>query len=320
VNKLDQLKTMTEVVADTGDIEAITKYRPQDATTNPSLLLKAVQLPQYQSLVQDCITSAGLTGASSQQQINECVDQLLVAIAKEILAIVPGRVSLEVDTRLSFATGPTIERVLSLISLLAEAGISKDRILIKIASTWEGIQAARELEKQGINCNLTLLFGFSQAAACADAGVFLISPFVGRILDWYKANTDQTEYTASQDPGVLSVNRIYDYYKQHDYNTIVMGASFRSTGEIEELAGCDKLTISPGLMSELTNDEGELERKLDPATKKATQPLLIESETQFRWSMNQDAMATEKLAEGIRGFAADQARLEQLLFKLAAGS
>jgi len=320
VNKLDQLKTMTEVVADTGDIEAIEKYKPQDATTNPSLLLKAVQLPQYQSLVQDCIASAGLTGASNQQKINECVDQLLVAIAKEILAIVPGRVSLEVDTRLSFATRPTIERVLSLISLLAEAGISKDRILIKIASTWEGIQAARELEKQGINCNLTLLFGFSQAAACADAGVFLISPFVGRILDWYKANTDQTEYTAAQDPGVLSVNRIYDYYKQHGYNTVVMGASFRNTGEIEELAGCDKLTISPGLMSELTADEGELQRKLDPATKKVTQPLLIESETQFRWSMNQDAMATEKLAEGIRGFAADQARLEQLLLKLAAGS
>jgi transaldolase len=320
VNKLDQLKAMTEVVADTGDIEAIEKYKPQDATTNPSLLLKAVQLPQYQSMVQECISSAGLTDRSSQQQVNDCVDQLLVAIAKEILTIVPGRVSLEVDTRLSFATGPTIERVLSLIGLLAEAGISKDRVLIKIASTWEGIQAARELEKQGINCNLTLLFGFSQAAACADAGVFLISPFVGRILDWYKANTDQTEYTASQDPGVLSVNRIYDYYKQHDYNTIVMGASFRSTGEIEELAGCDKLTISPALMSELTNDEGELERKLDSATKKAAQPLLIESEEQFRWSMNLDAMATEKLAEGIRGFAADQARLEQLLVKLAVGS
>jgi transaldolase len=307
---------MTEVVADTGDMEAMARYKPQDATTNPSLLLKAVQLPQYQSVVHECIRSTGLNGKSSQQKINDCVDQLLVAIAKEILTIVPGRVSLEVDTRLSFASGATIERVLSLINLLAEAGIGKDRILIKIASTWEGIQAARELEKQGINCNLTLLFGFSQAAACADAGVYLISPFVGRILDWYKANTEQTEYTASQDPGVLSVKRIYDYYKQHGYETIVMGASFRNTGEIEELAGCDKLTISPALMSELTNDDGELKRKLEPGSTKEPQPLLIESESQFRWSMNQDAMATEKLAEGIRSFAADQARLEQLLVQL----
>ncbi|MEH6550272.1 MAG: transaldolase [Pseudomonadales bacterium] len=314
MNKLDQLKTMTEVVADTGDIEAIKRYSPQDATTNPSLLLKAAQLPQYQSMLQSCITASGLTARGDQVELNNCVDQLLVAIAGEILAIVPGRVSLEVDARLSFDTRGTIARASHLINLLAGQGIGAERVLIKMAASWEGIQAARELEKAGINCNLTLLFGNAQALACADAGVFLISPFVGRILDWYKASTGQ-QYTAEQDPGVQSVNFIYDYYKQHGYKTVVMGASFRNIGEIEQLAGCDKLTISPELLGQLELEQGELIRQLNPNGPFAQSNKLIESENQFRWSLNQDAMATEKLSEGIRHFAADQFKLEQLLLQ-----
>lgn len=311
-SKLDQLKTMTDVVADTGDIEAIKKYAPLDATTNPSLLLKAAALPHYQSLLSDAVAWANTQGGDSAQQLANAGDKFAVAIGQEILGIIPGRVSTEVDARLSFNTTATIEKAKRLIDLYEQSGISRERILIKIASTWEGIQAAEQLEKDNINCNLTLLFGFSQAAACADAGVFLISPFVGRILDWYKANTDKKEYAPLEDPGVISVTNIYNYYKANGYNTVVMGASFRNTGEIESLAGCDRLTISPGLLEELANDNGELPQMLKPGTgSDIAKP--ANTESAFRWAMNEDAMATEKLAEGIRNFAADQVKLEQLL-------
>ncbi len=317
MSKLERLKSMTDVVADTGDIEEIERYRPVDATTNPSLLYKAAQLPRYQPLVKASIAQAGLASGSSQEQLAECVDSLLAAVAGQIVGIVPGVVSVEVDARLSFDTKAMIERAHSLINRFAEMGIGKDRILIKIASTWEGIAAARALETQGIRCNLTLLFGFSQAAACADAGVFLISPFVGRILDWYKKDTGKDSYPAAEDPGVLSVTRIYRYYKSQGYDTVVMGASFRNTGEIEALAGCDKLTISPALLEELNNDAGALERALDPSDH-SDEAKLIESESGFRLSMNDDAMATEKLAEGIRNFAADTEKLERYLIDASA--
>ena len=311
-NKLEQLKKMTVVVADTGDIEAIAQYQPQDATTNPSLLLKAAPLPHYQQLVVEAKTWAAQQRASQAQQLALCCDKLAVSIGKEILQIVPGRVSTEVDARASFDTQATIDRAHRLIEMYAAEGIGPERILIKMASTWEGIQAAAVLEKDGINCNLTLLFGFAQAVACADAGVYLISPFVGRILDWYKANTDQT-YDASNDPGVLSVRKIYDYYKQHDYATVVMGASFRNIGEIEALAGCDRLTISPQLMSELAADSGELPQQLHADQPQEQIARVAFDESAFRWQQNEDAMATEKLAEGIRNFAADQVKLEDLL-------
>jgi len=317
MTKLEQLRAMTTVVADTGDIEAIRAFRPEDATTNPSLLLKAAQLPAYQSLVQSCITAAGLNAQASQAQIDLCMDLLLIALAEEILAIVPGRVSLEVDARLSFSTEETLSRAHRLVALLQQRGIEKDRILIKIASTWEGIQAASELEKDGVQCNLTLLFGFAQAAACASAGVYLISPFVGRILDWYKANTEFASCSPEEDPGVVSVKAIYEYYKQHGYTTYVMGASFRNMGEIEALAGCDKLTISPALLDELSKAEGHLPQKLQPRSPQTIQEKITLSEAEFRWAMNQDAMATEKLAEGIRNFSADQIKLEKLLMNMA---
>ena len=312
MNKLEQLKQFTDVVADTGDIEAIRQYTPMDATTNPSLLLNAASLPHYQPIVESARSAAIAAGGDDQTVIANACDRLAVSIGKEVLSIIPGRVSTEVDARLSFNTSATIDKAKQLIELYAEQGISSDRILIKIASTWEGIQAARELEKQGIQCNLTLLFGFGQAAACADAGVFLISPFVGRILDWYKAATGKDSYPPLEDPGVLSVARIYDYYKSHDYKTVVMGASFRNQGEIEALAGCDRLTISPALLDSLANDDGKLERRLHDANNpKEAQPDC--SEAGFRWTLNDDAMATEKLAEGIRKFAADQVKLEKLL-------
>lgn len=317
MSKLDLLKSMTDVVADTGDIEAIEKYRPVDATTNPSLLYKAAQLPRYQILVRDSIAKAELTEGCSDEQLVECVDSLLAAVAGQIVQIVPGVVSVEVDARLSFNRQAMIDRAHSLIDRFAEMGIGKDRILIKIASTWEGIAAARVLEADGVRCNLTLLFGYSQAAACADAGVFLISPFVGRILDWYKKDTGRNSYPPAEDPGVLSVTRIYRYYKTQGYDTVVMGASFRNIGEIEALAGCDKLTISPALLEELENDKGLLERALDPSDT-SDEPKLIESESEFRFSMNQDAMATEKLAEGIRNFAADTQKLESFLLNFKA--
>ena len=311
-SKLDQLKTMTDVVADTGDIEAIRRFAPLDATTNPSLLLKAAALPQYQPLLAAAKQHAAQMAGSGSEQLNACTDYLAVAIGREILGIIPGRVSTEVDARLSFDTSATLARARGLIALYDAAGIPPERVLIKIASTWEGIRAAEQLEKEGIQCNLTLLFSFGQAAACADAGVFLISPFVGRILDWYKANTGET-YTAATDPGVLSVQQIYHYYKQHGYRTIVMGASFRNTGEIEQLAGCDRLTISPQLLDELAADQGELTQQLSANGEHPVIARCPLDESAFRWQLNEDAMATEKLAQGIRTFAADQVALETLL-------
>lgn len=302
---------MTDVVADTGDVNAIRQYQPQDATTNPSLLLKAAVLPEYAEHVTAAKAWAREVGGSSSEMLNNCSDKLAVAIGTDILGVIPGRVSSEVDARLSFDTEATIAKAKRLIALYADNDIPRERVLIKIASTWEGIRAAEQLEHEGINCNLTLLFGFSQASACADAGVYLISPFVGRILDWYKKHTGQ-EYDAESDPGVLSVRRIYNYYKQHGYQTVVMGASFRNTGEIEALAGCDRLTISPQLLQALAEDEGDLPRRLDP-TRTESEAKTELDENAFRWAMNEDAMATEKLAEGIRNFAADQEKLETLL-------
>lgn len=311
-SKLEQLKKMTDVVADTGDIEAIRLYKPVDATTNPSLLYKAAQMPQYQDLLAKSLAAAkGAKG--SAEQISAASDHLAVAIGSEILKLVPGRISTEVDARLSFDTKASIDKARHLIDLYQAGGIDKSRVLIKLASTWEGIRAAEILEKEGINCNLTLLFGFNQASACADAGVFLISPFVGRILDWYKTNTDKKEYTPEEDPGVVSVRRIYNYYKQHGYNTVVMGASFRNTGEIEALAGCDRLTISPQLLQELDKDTGDLKRVLSPDDAGETIAKIHDTEASFRFGMNEDPMATDKLADGIRNFVKDQINLENLL-------
>jgi transaldolase len=312
-NKLDQLKAMTVVVADTGDIEAIKNFAPEDATTNPSLLLKAAALPHYQPLIAQARRWAQDQGGSNAEQLVNCSERLAVDIGREILAIVPGRVSTEVDARLSFDSAATVQRARKFIAMYEAAGIERQRILIKIASTWEGIEAARLLEKEGINCNLTLLFGFAQAAACADAGAYLISPFVGRILDWYKANTELEIRQPADDPGVQSVSRIYNYYKQHDYQTIVMGASFRNSGEIHALAGCDRLTISPALLQELAADQGELRRCLSPQSTGSGEDQLHLGEGEFRYHINNDAMVTEKLAEGIRNFVADQVKLEQLL-------
>jgi len=311
-SKLEQLKQFTDVVADTGDIEAIRLYKPLDATTNPSLVYKAAQMPQYQDLVSAAI-NASKSISNSAEQLSAACDHLAVGIGLEILKIVPGRISTEVDARLSFDTNASIAKARQLIDMYAKQGADKSRVLIKLASTWEGIRAAEILEKEGINCNLTLLFGFNQAAACADAGAFLISPFVGRILDWYKANTDKKDYTAEEDPGVLSVRRIYNYYKQHGYKTVVMGASFRNIGEIEALAGCDRLTISPQLLQELDQDQGKLERVLSPNKAGDAIAKLIETEAHFRFGMNQDAMANDKLSDGIRGFVKDQINLENLL-------
>ena len=312
-NKLEQLKAVTDVVADTGDIEAIGRFKPVDATTNPSLLLKAAALPQYAPLLDRAKAWAVAQGGSGAEQLANCCDRFAVDIGLEILKLIPGRISTEVDARLSFDTEATVTRARKLIGLYDEAGIGPDRILIKTASTWEGIRAGAALEKEGINCNLTLLFGFSQAAACADAGVFLISPFVGRILDWHKANTELVVNDPIEDPGVQSVTRIYNYFKQHGYRTVVMGASFRNTGEIEARAGCDRLTISPDLLHQLAEDEGELPRRLAPDTAVSDEPRWSPAEPEFRYQLNSDAMETEKLAEGIRNFVADQVRLEQLI-------
>lgn len=312
MNKLDQLKSMTTVVADTGDIEAIKLWQPQDATTNPSLLLKAASLEQYKHLLTKSIVFGQSKEKNKEKAISSACDHLAVAIGTEILKYIPGRVSTEVDARLSFNTQATIAKAKNIIELYEHNGISKDRILIKIASTWEGIQAAKSLEEEGIQCNLTLLFSFAQAAAAAEAGAFLISPFVGRILDWYKKSTGKDSYPAEEDPGVLSVSQIYNYYKACNYKTIVMGASFRNIEEIEQLAGCDRLTISPDLLEKLANDSSQLERKLSPENTTAQEKLIL-TEADFRWQLNADAMATEKLAEGIRKFAEDQVALEKLL-------
>jgi transaldolase len=312
-SKLAQLKEMTTVVADTGDFDAIAQYSPEDATTNPSLLLKAAQMPAYRGLV-DSIVATTMNGRqSSNEHLADCMDRLAVGFGEKILEQIPGRVSTEVDARLSFDTDASIAKACHLINLYEQAGIGRERVLIKMASTWEGIRAAETLEKEGINCNLTLLFNFTQAVAAADAGAFLISPFVGRILDWYKISTGLTEYEPADDPGVQSVTRIYNYYKQTGYNTVVMGASFRNTDEITELAGCDRLTISPQLLQALDDDYGTLERKLDPADTGSKIHYQLGGENVFRFELNQDAMATEKLAEGIRGFVADQIKLETWL-------
>ena len=312
-SKLAQLKEMTTVVADTGDFDAIAQYSPEDATTNPSLLLKAAQMPAYRGLV-DSIVATTMNGRqSSSEQLADCMDRLAVGFGEKILEQIPGRVSTEVDARLSFDTDASIAKARHLINLYEQAGIGRERVLIKMASTWEGIRAAETLEKEGINCNLTLLFNFTQAVAAADAGAFLISPFVGRILDWYKISAGLTEYEPADDPGVQSVTRIYNYYKQTGYNTVVMGASFRNTDEITELAGCDRLTISPKLLQALDDDYGTLERRLDPADTGSKIRYQLGGESGFRFELNQDAMATEKLAEGIRGFVADQIKLETWL-------
>lgn len=310
--QLDSLRNMTIVVADTGDIEAIKKYQPQDATTNPSLILSASSLPQYSPLIDEAVSYAKAQSNDKSQQLIDAEDKLAVNIGLEILKIVPGRISTEVDARLSYDTQATVEKARKLIALYNAAGISNDRILIKIASTWQGIRAAEILEKEGINCNLTLLFSEAQARACAEAGVYLISPFVGRILDWYKANSDKKEYAPAEDPGVISVTKIYNYYKEYGYNTVVMGASFRNVGEITELAGCDRLTIAPALLKELQENSTALVRKLEykGEVKAKPQPL---TEAEFYWQHNSDAMAVEKLADGIRKFAVDQEKLETML-------
>lgn len=314
-NQLTQLKAMTTVVADTGDVNAIANYQPYDATTNPSLLLKAAELENYQPLLTAAVSWAKQQSDNQAQQIIDAGDKLSVLIGKEILSVIPGRISTEVDSRLSFDTEATIAKAQKLIELYAEEGVSKDRILIKMASTWEGIKAAEALEKEGINCNLTLLFSFAQAKACAEAGAFLISPFVGRILDWYKKSTGKESYLPAEDPGVVSVSNIYNYFKKFDYKTIVMGASFRNKEEVLELAGCDRLTIAPALLAELEAGTDPVEQKLIAKKSNEQRPVAL-TENQFRWEMNEDAMATEKLAEGIRGFTVDQIKLETKLASL----
>ena len=310
MNLLEQLKNITVVVADSGDVDSIKSLKPTDATTNPSLILQAAKLPQYQSLIEDAIAKSG-------DDIDDICDQLIVNFGCEILKHVPGRISSEVDARLSFDTEASIAKGRKLIELYQKAGINKERVLIKLASTWQGIKAAEQLEKEGIACNLTLLFSLTQAIACAEANITLISPFVGRILDWYK-KTEGRDFEGSEDPGVQSVTAIYDYYKQNGYNTVVMGASFRNTSEIIELAGCDLLTISPALLNELQATTGDLPRKLSPEKPSTTPPTkqaALDQKT-FNWQLNENAMATEKLSEGIRNFAKDQLILEDLVRSL----
>ncbi|MCL4128082.1 UNVERIFIED_CONTAM: hypothetical protein GTU68_059131 [Idotea baltica] len=309
--KLEQLRKLTTVVADTGDIEAIAKYTPEDATTNPSLILKAAQIAEYAPLIDASIAYAKEQSNDKAQQVQDTCDMLAVSIGKEILKVVPGRISTEVDACLSYDTEGSIAKARQLIKMYNDAGITNDRILIKLASTWEGIRAAEVLEKEGINCNLTLLFSFAQARACAEAGVFLISPFVGRIMDWYKAKEGR-DFEPSEDPGVISVAGIYDYYKEHGYNTVVMGASFRNIGEILELAGCDRLTISPNLLQELEEATGEVVEKLIDTNGNKERPAAM-THAEFLWDHNQDPMAVEKLAEGIRNFAVDQGKLEEMI-------
>lgn len=301
-SKLEQLKHYTTLVADTGDVSLIASLKPEDATTNPSLLLKAAQQEQYTALLQQA-------RAAHPKDAGRAATDFAVAVGLEISRLIPGRISTEVDARLSFDEEATYTAALQLIEAYEAQGLDKERILIKIAATWEGIRAAERLEKQGIQTNLTLLFSFAQAAACADAGIFLISPFVGRIYDWYKKSTGQ-DYSGLDDPGVQSVSRIYRYYKTNGFNTVVMGASFRNLGQIEALAGCDRLTISPELISQLAATSGTLERQLSP--EQAGEARIELNESTFRWAHNEDAMATEKLAEGIRAFAVDQRKLEAL--------
>ena len=315
MNKLEQLTKMSDVVADTGDIAAIEKFRPVDATTNPSLLLQASKLPKYEDLIEKSLADASSHTESTADAVYSAAERFAVAIGVEVLKIVPGRVSTEVDARLSFDSKRTIECAHRLIALYQEQGIGPERVLIKAASTWEGIRACEVLEGEGINCNLTLLFSEVQAVGAAKAGAFLISPFVGRILDWHKKAEGRTEYAPDDDPGVKSVRKIYARFKQENYATIVMAASFRNVGEIESLAGCDRLTIAPKFLEALSADNGDLPRLIDTALPDAEVDVDFTSEAEFRFLMNQDAMATEKLAEGIRGFVADQLLLEDMLLK-----
>ena len=313
MNKLDQLKAMTDVVADTGDIESIGRYQPLDATTNPSLLLKAAGLSHYEPLIDEVIDWAAGQPGSDADRLALAGDRFAVRIGNEILELIPGRISTEVDARLSFDSAASVERARRLVAFYEELGRGRNRLLIKLASTWEGIEAARVLEKEGIQCNLTLLFSDVQAVAAAEAGAFLISPFVGRILDWHKAREPERDFSGDNDPGVQSVQTIYRLFKHRDYATVVMGASFRNVGEIESLAGCDRLTISPGLLEELAGAEGELVRRLSPDDPAPVDQASFRNEADFRFQLNANAMATEKLAEGIRGFVADQVKLEALL-------
>jgi len=309
-SQLEQLRAFSAVVADTGDIQAIARFRPLDATTNPSLLLKAAALPAYDPLIDQALAQA--RGEDETSRIADACDRYAVAIGCEILQLIPGRVSTECDARLSFDSDATIAQAHKLVALYADAGVPRERLLIKIASTWEGIRAAERLEREGINCNLTLLFSFAQAVACAEAGVFLVSPFVGRILDWHLANGAALPAAPQDDPGVVSVTRIWRHYKRHGYATVVMGASFRNTGQVLALAGCDRLTISPELLGELDRHEADVPCALvDEGLSEPLPPAL--NEAMFRWQHNEDAMATDKLADGIRRFAADQVKLEQLL-------
>lgn len=313
MTQLDQLKKLTTVVADTGDFEAMKAFKPQDATTNPSLILQAATKAEYRPLIDQAINEHKDGGLAGQALTDAILDRILILFGLEILKIVPGRVSTEVDARLSFDTHGTVDKALQLIAAYEKEGISRDRVLIKIASTWEGIKAAEILEKQGIHCNLTLLFSFAQAVACAEAKVQLISPFVGRILDWHKASTGK-DYQGDEDPGVISVKAIYNYYKKFGYQTEVMGASFRNKGEIIALAGCDLLTISPGLLAELAASEDAVEPKLtvEGAQKDPVEKISLDEKT-YRLMFNEDAMATEKTAQGIRNFAADIVKLEKLV-------
>lgn len=315
MSSLDQLKKMTIVVADTGDFEAMKEYKPTDATTNPSLILAAAKLPRYRHLIDSAVNYGKQQGKSIDDQVNKAMDKLFVLFGCEILKIVPGRVSTEVDARLSFDKEGSIEKAKALIKLYEEEGINKERVLIKLASTWEGIQAAKILESEyKIHCNMTLLFSFAQAVACADAGVTLISPFVGRILDWYVANTDKKQFEPLDDPGVRSVTKIYNYYKKFGYKTVVMGASFRNVGEITALAGCDLLTISPALLKSLSDSQDTLVRHLSPETAKKSNLEKVEyDEKKFRWAINDDQMSNDKLSEGIRKFATDAIKLENVL-------
>jgi transaldolase len=311
---LSQLTQFSLIVADTGDFEHVRKYRPRDATTNPSLLLKAAQMPEYKQVLDRVLEEARRSPLGAEQRLGMAMDRLAVAFGIEILKIVSHRVSTEVDARLSFDTEGSVAKARALIGLYEKAGIPRERVLIKVASTWEGIRAAEQLTREGIHCNLTLLFSFAQAVACAEAGVQLISPFVGRILDWHKKASGRSDYPPAEDPGVVSVNRIYNYYKQHGYKTEVMGASFRNVGEILELAGCDLLTISPSLLDELQKTSGQVTRKLSP-DKAGQTPMAKVSldEKSFRWELNEDQMATEKLSDGIRLFAADGLKLQRFV-------
>jgi len=316
MNLLEQLRQMTVVVADSGDFETIAQYKPRDTTTNPSLLFKAAQMSGYRRLLEEAISAAQNETEDHDKAVDACMDRLLIGFGKEILKIVPGRVSTEVDARLSFDTEATKQKARRLIGLYEADGIDRKRILIKIASTWEGIRAAETLDKEGIHCNLTLLFSFAQAVACAEAGVTLISPFVGRIHDWYLKKQGVKEFAPAEDPGVQSVTKIYHYFKKFGYPTEIMGASFRNIGEITELAGCDLLTISPDLLGELQKTEGKVERKLTPEKAKGEKIEKIHlDEKTFRWMLNEDAMATEQLSDGIRRFNADALKLKEFVSK-----